>query len=137
MANDEQPPPENGQTNGQADPQQLTFLVQQLTEAIRDLADGRQPPPSTDDEKGRALRQRIDFGYRALATLTGRVSRTTDKEFDVPTFAARWDAEASVIHLNGLLKDVKFVELRASATNGYRPVEETVKVIGYARGGGD
>jgi hypothetical protein len=134
MANDEQPPPENGQTNGQADPQQLTFLVQQLTEAIRDLADGRQPPPSTEDEEARARRQRIDFGYRALGTLMGRVSRTNDEEFDVPTFTARWDADRPVIHLYGLSDTVTWVELRAPATGGYPRVEETVKVVRGGRG---
>jgi hypothetical protein len=145
MANDDQPPdnddqapeeqaPDNGHPNGQTDPQQLTYLVQQFTEAIRELADGRRPPPPTEDEEARARRQRIDFGYRALATLMGRVSRTKDGEFDVPTFSAVREYEDGVIRLTGLPKMVTHVELRAPAT-AYSPgIEETVKVIRYGRG---
>jgi hypothetical protein len=56
----------------------------------------------------------------------GRTSRT-GKEFDVPTFAARWDEERPVIHLVGLPEAVTHVELRAGT------VEETVKVIRSVR----
>jgi hypothetical protein len=147
MANDDQPPdndqtpeeqaPDNGHPNGQTDPQQLTYLVQQFTEAIRELADGRRPPPPAEDEEGRARRQRIqriDFGYRALGALMGRVSRL-DGEFDVPSFTACWDPYEPKIHLFGLPDTVKYVELRAPATADFPSVKETVKVIRYGRGG--
>jgi hypothetical protein len=137
MADDDQLPQDGQQdahSNGQTDAQLVTQLLQQFTEAIRDLADGRQPSPSPDDEARRARLQRIDFGYRALGALMGRVSRTTDKEFDVPTFAASWDDDRPVIHLVGLLEAVTWVELRAPATPDCPAVEETVKVIRYGRG---
>ena len=140
MPDDDQQPAEdqqveaqgNGYGNGQVDAVQVDRVVQQFTEAIRELAYGRRPGPTADDEEARARRQRVDFGYRALGTLMGRVSRT-DHEFDVATFTACWDEERPVIHLYGLPDAVTHVELRAPATAEYPvPVEETVKVI---RGG--
>jgi hypothetical protein len=139
MADDDQTP-ENGQhdghPNGQADAQLVTQLLQQFTAAIRDLADGRQPS-SPDDEARRARLQRIDFGYLALGALMGRVSRTPDREFDVPTFAACWDDDRRVIHLFGLHgqpeEKVTWVELRAPATRDCPAVQETVKVV-HGRG---
>jgi hypothetical protein len=103
----------DGHHDGQVDAQLVTRLVEQLTRAIHDLAAGQAPPAEHDANRPR--RQRVDFGYRALGTLMGRTSRT-GKEFDVPTFAARWDEERPVIHLVGLPE-----------------VEETVKVIRSVR----
>ncbi|MGY1639398.1 hypothetical protein ACI78V_22355 [Geodermatophilus sp. SYSU D00742] len=147
MADDEQPPEglqlqqhdehQDGQPDGHQDGQLVEQLVRQFTEAIRDLVDeGRRPPPApTGGDAGQALRQRVDFGYRALGALMGRVSRTPAAEFDVQTFAACWDDEGSVIHLIGPLDGVKFVELRAPRTPHCAAVTETVKVVGYGRGG--
>lgn len=141
MADDEQAPEnthENGHENGHADAQLITQLLTQFTEAVRDLADGKRPPPSAADEEFRALRQRIDFGYRALGTLMGRVSRL-DSEFDVPTFTACWDPDEPKIHLYGLPDtepvNVTWVEVRAPATDGCRAVVETLKVYRGSRGG--
>jgi hypothetical protein len=136
---DDQPTGEehpDGQHNGHLDVQ-LATILQQFTEAIRELADGRGQASPADDAEARARRQRIDFGYRALGTLMGRVSRTNDGEFDVPTFSAHRDDQGPVIRLSGLPETVTWVELRAPATPALPAVEETVKVVRYGRPQGE
>lgn len=91
----------------------LDQMVTKLTEAIQRLAQSPRPDPRDDtDEAERRLHERVDFGYRALGTLMGRVSRTVEAEFDVAVFAARWQARRAVIRLRGLPDEANWIELR-------------------------
>jgi hypothetical protein len=100
----------NTSTGGQSS--DLDQLVSKLTEAIQGLANGpRRDTRDDSDDSKRRLHERIDFGYRALGTMMGRVSRT-GAEFDVPVFAARWQRTRSVIRLRGLPDEANCVELR-------------------------
>jgi hypothetical protein len=60
-----------------------------LTAAVKDLAE--RPPaasPLVDTSEEDRIRQRVAFGYRALGTLMGRVSRGSGREFDARTVRA-------------------------------------------------
>lgn len=96
-------------------PDELAQLVTELTEAIGRLADRSHRPRLDPDDAAaaeqRRRRERVDFGYRALGTLIGRVSRTDD-EFDVDVFAARWQKKYEAIRLIGLPDDAQSIELR-------------------------
>jgi hypothetical protein len=96
---------------GKADDARFAQEITKLAEAIRDLAER---PQRLDDDEGerRRLIQRVDFGYQALGTLMGRVSRGSAAQFDVPVFAARWDPREPVIVLDGLPDEVGWIELR-------------------------
>ncbi|HSK91336.1 MAG TPA: hypothetical protein VK875_08485 [Euzebyales bacterium] len=96
------------------DARDLDQMVTKLTEAIRQLASSPRPDPrdGTDDSE-RRLHERVGFGYRALGTLMGRVSRTAEAEFDVAVFGARWQARRPVIRLRGLPDGANWIELRS------------------------
>jgi hypothetical protein len=107
---------------GKADEARFAQEIAKLAEAIRDLArDSRKPDGGKDVEERRRL-QRVDFGYSALGTLMGRVSRGFGGQFDVPVFDAGWHLREPVILLPGLPENVEWIELR----NGKRT--ETVRV---------
>jgi hypothetical protein len=98
-------------TQGKGDDARFAQEITKLAEAIRDLAE-RPRRPDDDDGERRRLIQRVDFGYQALGTLMGRVSRGFAAQFDVPVFAARWDSREPVILLDGLPDQVNWIELR-------------------------
>ncbi|HZC99992.1 MAG TPA: hypothetical protein VFA46_07315 [Actinomycetes bacterium] len=109
-------------TEGNADDTRFAQEIARLAEAIRELAHRPKTPDSDEDVEQRRLLQRVDFGYRALGTLMGRVSTGFSAQFDVPVFAARWDAKRSEILLPGLPDDAGWIELRTGRRT------ETVKV---------
>jgi hypothetical protein len=109
-------------TESKADNAKFAQEIARLAEAIRELAHRPQPGVGDEDREQRRLVQRVDFGYQALGTLMGRVSRGFAAQFDVPVFDARWHQRYPVIVLRGLPEEVRFVELR----NGKKA--ETVKV---------
>ena len=88
-------------------------LLEQLTDAIRQLADRPVPQRFDFDQPTDAerVRQRVGFGYRALGTLSGRVSTAGGNEFDVRVVAA--SRQSKVITLDGLPPGADFVELRS------------------------
>jgi hypothetical protein len=96
--------------------------IARLAEAIRELAHRPETPDSDEDREQRRLIQRVDFGYQALGTLMGRVSRGFAAQFDVPVFTASWHPRSPVILLSGLPDDADWIELR----NGKRA--ETLRV---------
>jgi hypothetical protein len=94
------------------DDARLTQEIARLAEAIRDLAHRPERPDSDEDPEQRRLIQRVDFSYRALGTLMGRVSRRFDDEFDVPVFDASWDLQLAEIELTDLPAEARWIELR-------------------------
>jgi hypothetical protein len=107
---------------GKADTTEFAQEIARLAEAIRELAHRPETPDSDEDREQRRLIQRVDFGYQALGTLMGRVSRGFAAQFDVPVFAASWHPRSPVILLSGLPDDADWIELR----NGKRA--ETLRV---------
>lgn len=68
-------------------------LLQQLidlTAAVRNLAEAATTPAPAGPAPSHAesVRQRVAFSYRALGALTGRVSSSSGREFDVPVVIA-------------------------------------------------
>ena len=61
-------------TEGTTDDARFAREIAKLAEAIRDLAHDPRTPDGGEDVEQRRLIQRVDFGYRALGTLMGRVS---------------------------------------------------------------
>jgi hypothetical protein len=100
-----------GTTQGKSD-DKVAQEIRKMTEAIRDLARDSRKPDGDDDPKRRRRIQRVDFGYQALGTLMGRVSRGSAAQFDVPVFSAEWDRESKTILLLGLPKGADWIELR-------------------------
>jgi hypothetical protein len=109
-------------TEGKAGDAKFAQEIARLAEAIRELAHRPETPDRDEDREQRRLIQRVDFGYQALGTLMGRVSRGFAAQFDVPVFAARWQRRSPVILLFGLPDDADWIELR----NGKRA--ETLRV---------
>jgi hypothetical protein len=119
-----------GTTHGKDGDVTIAKEIQKLTEALLDLvSDSKKADGDGDDREQRLRIQRVDFGYRALGTLMGRVSRGSTARFDVPVFAAEWDPGRRVILLSGLPNDddkakkVDWIELKNSKE------AETLKVI--------
>jgi hypothetical protein len=91
---------------------QLLDQLVQLTEAVKRLAERPEPRPEADRlTEADRVRQRVAFGYQALATLTGRVSRTGAAEFDVPVVAA--GRVQGLVGIVGLPPAAEWVELRS------------------------
>ena len=89
---------------------QLHTLLEGLTKAVNRLAEHTAPEPiSTDVTEAERIRERVDFSYRALGTLTGRVS-TTGTAFDVPVVGAFRGRRC--ILLTRLAAGANFAELR-------------------------
>jgi len=105
--------------------QQLVDQLLQLTEAVKNLAEQSARPPAVivdadldaDDTPARTeadrVQQRVDFSYRTLGTLTGRVSTTSGIEFDVRVVRAR--PVRDLIEFDRLPPGADWVELRSGA----------------------
>jgi hypothetical protein len=105
---------------------QLLDQLVQLTEAVKRLAERPEPHPAADRQtEADRIRQRVAFGYQALGTLTGRVSRTGAAEFDVPVVAA--GRVRGLIGIVGLPPDAGWVELRSGDKS------EVVRIRRYER----
>jgi hypothetical protein len=109
-------------TQGKADDANIAQQIAKLAEAIQALAERPHRPDDDRDRTPRRDLQRVDFGYQALGTLMGRVSRGSGAKFDVPVFAARWDAKKPEIELFGLPRDAHWIELRGSGKEEVLPV---------------
>jgi len=116
-----------GTTEGKGD-DKVAQEIRKLTETIVKMAYDSRKSDGDDVPKQRRRIQRVDFGYQALGTLMGRVSRDSAAQFDVLVFSAEWDRGGKVILLSGLPdkddkdKKVDWIELR----NG--PKYETLMV---------
>jgi hypothetical protein len=110
-----------GTTEGKGD-DKVAQEIRKLTETIVKMAYDSRKSDGDDVPKQRRRIQRVDFGYQALGTLMGRVSRDSAAQFDVPVFSAEWDRGGKVILLSGLPdkddkdKDVDWIELRNGPT---------------------
>jgi hypothetical protein len=105
---------------------QLLDQLVQLTEAVKRLAERPEPRPAADRQtEADRVRERVAFGYQALGTLTGRVSRTGAAEFDVPVVAA--GRVRGLIGIVGLPTDAGWVELRSGDRS------EVVRIRRYER----
>jgi hypothetical protein len=103
--------PDNSGDN--ADGTRFAQEIARLSEAIRDLAQRTQAPDNDGDREQRRLRQRVDFGYRALGTLMGRAK---NKGFDVRVIDARWATSSTKLELLHLPDTAAWVELRSGQT---------------------
>jgi hypothetical protein len=99
-------------TQGKADDANIAQQIAKLAEAIQALAERPHRPDDDRDRTPRRDLQRVDFGYQALGTLMGRVSRGSGAKFDVPVFAARWNPRKREILLTGLPEKADWIELR-------------------------
>jgi hypothetical protein len=89
---------------------QLGELLVGLTDAVNRLAEHTAPEPiTTGVTEADRIRERVAFSYRALGTLTGRVS-TTGTAFDVPVVGA-FRGRRCVL-LTRLVAGANFAELR-------------------------
>jgi hypothetical protein len=105
--------------------QQLMEQLVELTEAVKNLAERPVRPPAVivdvdvdaDDTPAQTeadrVQQRVAFSYRALGTLTGRVSTASGREFDVRVVRAR--PVGDLIEFDGLPPGAEWVELRSGA----------------------
>jgi hypothetical protein len=102
--------------------QQLIEQMVKLTEAVKDLAERPVRPPAVivdaDDTPAQTesdrVQQRVAFSYRALGTLTGRVSTASGREFDVRVVRARRPRRApDLIEFARLPPGADWVELRS------------------------
>lgn len=102
--------------------QQLMKQLVELTGAVKELAERPAPRPpvvidvdvdnpliSTDAD---LAQQRVAFSYRALGTLTGRVSSASGREFDVRIVRARRPRD--LIEFDDLPPGADWVELRSA-----------------------
>ena len=97
----------------------------ELTEAVKNLAERPARPPAVivdvdvdaDDTPAQTeadrVQQRVAFSYRALGTLTGRVSTASGREFDVRVVRAR--PVRDLIEFDRLPPGADWVELRSGA----------------------
>ena len=89
---------------------QLLEQLVGLTDAVKRLAEHTAPGPSTTGvTEADRIRERVAFSYRALGTLTGRVS-TTGTAFDVPVVGAC--RRRRFVLLTQLATGADFAELR-------------------------
>lgn len=89
---------------------QLLEQLVGLTEAVKRLAEHTAPGPiTTGVTEADRTRERVAFSYRALGTLTGRVS-TTGTAFDVPVVGAV--RRRRFVLLTQLAPGADFAELR-------------------------
>ena len=105
--------------------QQLMEQLVELTEAVKNLAERPARPPAVivdvdvdaDDTPAQTeadrVQQRVAFSYRALGTLTGRVSTASGREFDVRVVRAR--PVRDLIEFDRLPPGADWVELRSGA----------------------
>ncbi|WP_129337244.1 hypothetical protein [Cellulomonas endophytica] len=92
---------------------QLLEQLVSLTDAVRRLAEHTAPEPVvTGAAEADRVRARVAFSYRALGTLTGRVS-TTGTAFDVPVVGAF--RRRGFVLLTRLVPGAEVAELRAGA----------------------
>lgn len=91
---------------------QLHELLAGLTNAVNRLAEHTAPEPTTTGvTEADRIRERVAFSYRALGTLTGRVS-TTGTAFDVPVVGAFRFRGRRCVLLTRLAAGANFAELR-------------------------
>lgn len=89
---------------------QLLEQLVGLTDAVKRLAEHTAPGPiTTGVTEADRIRERVAFSYRALGTLTGRVS-TTGTAFDVPVVGAV--RRRRFVLLTQLAPGADFAELR-------------------------
>lgn len=119
--------PTDDKTDDKTDDSRHGNEIGRLVDAIREVARAEREPDTDQTPEQRLLIQRVDFGYRALGTLMGRLSTGSSARFDVPVFGASWAPRGSVIALTGLPREVEWIEL------GDNRRTETVRV----RRGGD
>lgn len=123
------------------DPDPVLQHLATLTEAIRDIAEKLPTPQPVADTSGstaaQRTRERVDFDYRVLATLTGRTSSTVGRDFDVPVVGAG-RTSATRVELTGLPADGAVAELRGGGKKESLPINRAVVTGsgGAASGGG-
>jgi len=102
--------------------QQLMEQLVRLTDAVKDLAYRQAGQPAQVDAAAQGdtgfvavtdadeIRQRVAFSYQALGALTGRVSTSAGREFDVRIVEAK--REPGVVRFRQLPAGADWVELR-------------------------
>jgi len=105
--------------------QQLMEQLVRLTDAVKDLAYRQAGQPAQVDAAAQGdtgfvavtdadeIRQRVAFSYQALGALTGRVSTSAGREFDVRIVEAK--REPGVVRFRQLPAGADWVELRSGS----------------------